>query len=127
MSGYFSGFFVGIFGIVIVMIWIVIHFWYVIIPLVIIGVVWYLYNNGQKEKAREQYLQKNLQLQQKQKTIKDKKREQRLTDQLFEIQKEQQNLLKFEEIDISELKEFMLFAKIWKKRMESKDKEFFNN
>ena len=89
MSGYISGFFVGIFAIIIVLIWIVIHFWYVLIPLVIIGVVWYLYNNGQKEKAREQYLQKNLLLQQKQKTVKDKQREQRLANQLFQIQKEQ--------------------------------------
>ena len=126
MSGYFSGFFVGIFTIIIVLIWIAVHFWYVIIPLVIIGVVWYLYNNGQKEKAREQYLQNNLQLQQKQKTLKDKKREQRLANQLFQIQKEQQNLLKLQEIDISELKEFMLFAKFWKNRLENQNK-FFKN
>ena len=112
---------------VIVLIWIVIQFWYIIIPLVSIAVIWYLYSNQQTERNREQNKQNKIHLQNQQKTIKDKQREHRLANQLFKIQKEQQNLLKFEEIDISELKEFMIFAKIWKNRMESKDKGFFNN
>ena len=122
MSNHFSGFFVGVFAIVILMIWASIHLWYIIIPIIVVIVIWYL-SSQKPEKLRPNKISHP----HFEKKNKDRQREQRLANQLEKIKKEQQNLLKFEEIDISELKEFMSFAKIWKNRMENQDRDIFRN
>ena len=145
MASKFTEFGVGIFGIILIMLWAIIQVWYIVLPIIAVAVIFYFYNQHKKEVKRKQQIQQQIEAQRqriirenegrKRRDEEQRRREQQKREEKIRREKERKERLEREKqqrvktrlelFAITEEEAALIFGRNWRGRLEKPDKEFF--